>query len=304
MDRPSSGEQFADAGEVRICFESIGDPDDPTALVLVGLGAQLVLVSDDFCNRLAGRGFRVLRCDNRDSGRSTVLSGHGVPSIWRLAARNPRLVPYTLDDMAKDSVGLLDALEVQRAHLIGFSMGGMIAQVMAVRHPDRVASLASIMSSTGSLRKGWPALRFLRQAGGTPSSEAEAIRRRISAARARAAGGLPDDETELRHAARRSQERSGDESGSRRQLAAMLASGNRTASLRQIAAPTLVIHGLADRFVHPSGGRATAAAIPGAKLCLIEDMAHNLPPALRPRVIDLIAENAASALGSPSLLDR
>jgi pimeloyl-ACP methyl ester carboxylesterase len=202
--------------------------------------------------------------------------------------------------MAEDSVALFNALGVERAHLVGFSMGGMIAQTMAVGHPDRVASLTSIMSSTGSLRKGRPALRFLCQAlDSAPSTQDEAILKRISMARARAAGGIPDSETELLHAARRSVERASDESGARRQLAAMLASGNRTARLKEIAAPTLVIHGLADRFVHPSGGRATAAAIPGAKLCLIENMAHNLPPALRPEVVDLITENAARAQSRP-----
>jgi pimeloyl-ACP methyl ester carboxylesterase len=262
-------------------------------LVIVGLGAQLVAVSDEFCAELAGRGFRVIRFDNRDVGRSTMFSASGTPSLWQLLRRDPTQMPYTLDEMTADSIHLLDTLGVDRGHFVGFSMGGMIAQIAAVRYAGRVSSLASVMSSTGSVRKGRPALRFLRPATRRGAlNPADAIARRVEMAQARGRGGVPESQAELWRIARLSHARNNDRSGPRRQLGALLSAGDRTSSLARISAPTVVVHGAADRFVHPSGGQATAAAIPGASFHLIEDMAHNLPSSLRPRVVDLIATNA------------
>jgi len=292
----SRGERFADLGQVTICYESIGRDSDPAMLVVVGLGAQLVAVSDEFCAELAGRGFRVIRFDNRDVGRSTTLSARGTPSVWQLLRRDPTCMPYTLEDMTADSIGLLDTLGVERGHFVGFSMGGMIAQIAAARHAGRVASLASVMSSTGSTRKGRPALRFLRPAlRRGPSKPDDAIANRVAMAQSRGKGGAPEGQSELWRVARLTHARNDDRSGSRRQLGALISAGDRTKSLARITAPTVVVHGAADRFVHPSGGRATAAAIPGASFHLVEGMAHNLPPSIRPRVVDLIATNAESA---------
>lgn len=292
-------ERFADLGQVTICYESIGRDTDPVMLVIAGLGAQLVAVSDEFCAELAGRGFRVIRFDNRDVGRSTIFSARGTPSLWQLLLRDPTRMPYTLDEMTADTIGLLDTLDADRGHFVGFSMGGMIAQIAAVRYASRVASLASVMSSTGSIRKGRPALRFLKPAiRPRPSNPADAIAGRVAMAQARGRGGEPESQSELGRVARLSHARNDDHSGSRRQLGALLSAGDRTSSLTRIAAPTVVVHGAADRFVHPSGGQATAAAIPGASFHLIEGMAHNVPPSLRSRIVDLIATNAETA-GKP-----
>ncbi len=291
-------EQFCDVGRgITLCYETFGERSDPTALLIMGLGTQMVAWQEDFCCELAGRGFHVVRFDNRDVGRSTHLSGRP-PSIPQLLRRSRRAARYTLGDMADDAAGLLSKLDLAPAHVIGASMGGMIAQTLAARHREMVRSLVSIMSSTGSLRSGQPSLRvypvFLRR----PARGREAFiahMERLFAAIG--STGLPQDLEGVRAIAAASYDRDHDPEGAGRQLAAIIASGDRTAELRHIVAPTLVVHGTADPLVAPSGGRATARAIPGAELMSIEGMGHDLPRAAWPRLIDGIAAHALRADG-------
>jgi pimeloyl-ACP methyl ester carboxylesterase len=291
-------EQFCDVGRgVTLCYETFGERSNPTALLVMGLGTQMIAWHEDFCGELAARGLYVVRFDNRDIGRSTHMGGRP-PTIAQLLTRSSRAARYTLGDMADDAAGLLAELDLAPAHVIGASMGGMIAQTLAARHPQSVRSLVSIMSNTGSRRSGQPSLRvypiFLRH----PPREREAFvahMERLFAAIG--SPGLPRDADDMRAIATASFDRDHDPEGSGRQLAAIIASGNRTAELARIAAPTLVIHGSADPLISPSGGRATARAIPGAELMMVEGMGHDLPRAAWPQVIDGIAGLALSADG-------
>ena len=289
-------EQFCDVGRgITLCYETFGDPSDPTALLVMGLGTQMIAWQEDFCLELASRGLHVVRFDNRDIGRSTHVRGRP-PTVTQLLLRSTRAARYTLADMAADTAGLLDALELAPAHVIGASMGGMIAQTLAARHPDTVRSLVSIMSNTGSLRSGQPSLRiysmFLRRAPREREAFIEHMERVFAAIGSQE---LPRDPAEIRALAALSYDRDHDPEGPGRQLAAILASGDRTRELHSIDAPTLVIHGTADRLVAPSGGRATAAAIPRSRLMLIGRMGHDLPRVVWPQMIDAIAEHAERA---------
>ena len=289
-------EQFCDVGRgVTLCYETFGDPSDPTALLIMGLGTQMVAWQEDFCLELAGRGLHVVRFDNRDIGRSTHLRGRP-PSSRELLLRSKRAAHYRLTDMADDAAGLLSELELAPAHVIGASMGGMIAQTLASRHRHKVRSLVSIMSNTGSARTGQPRLRIypilLRR---PPRGRDAYIAHTERVFAAIGSTGLPRDPEDIRRVAAISYERDHDPSGPGRQLAAIIASGDRTWELRKIAAPTLVIHGTADPLVAFSGGRATARAIPGARLMSVEGMGHDLPRALWPRLIDAIARHAETA---------
>jgi pimeloyl-ACP methyl ester carboxylesterase len=288
-------EQFCDVGRgITLCYETFGDPSDPTALLIMGLGTQMVAWQEPFCEQLAGRGFHVVRFDNRDIGHSTHLSGP--PTIAQLLRRSKRAAQYTLADMAADAAGLLSELELAPAHVIGASMGGMIAQTLAARDPQKVRSLVSIMSNTGSRLSGQPALRiypvFLRRPPLRRDAFIAHLERTFAAI---GSTGLPQDPQDIREIAATSYDRDHDPAGPGRQLAAIIASGDRTAELRRITAPTLVIHGSADPLVAPSGGRATARAIPGARLISIKGMGHDLPRAIWPRLINAIAELAARA---------
>jgi pimeloyl-ACP methyl ester carboxylesterase len=292
-------EQFCDVGRgITLCYETYGEPANPTALLIMGLGTQMVAWHEDFCEELAGRGLHVVRFDNRDIGRSTHLAGRP-PSIAQLLTRSKRAAHYTLADMADDAAGLLRALDLAPAHVIGASMGGMIAQLLAARHPQQVRSLTSIMSNTGSIRNGQPSLRvyrvFLRRPGEGREAFIAHTERLFNAI---GSPGLPHDATDLHELATTSYERDHDPTGPGRQLAAILASGDRTPQLRGIKAPTLVVHGSADPLVSPSGGRATARAIPGAKLMTIPGMGHDLPRAIWPQLIDALAELAHRADGA------
>jgi pimeloyl-ACP methyl ester carboxylesterase len=292
-------EQFCDVGRgVTLCYETFGDPSDPTALLVMGLGTQMIAWQETFCTQLANRGLHVVRFDNRDIGHSTHLTG-APPTLPQILRRSRRAACYTLADMAQDAAMLLGELELAPAHVIGASMGGMIAQSLAARHPRSVRSLVSIMSNTGSRWSGQPSFRiypiFLR----TPPSGRDAFIahfERLFAAFG--STGLPQDPDDIRELAVASYDRDHDPAGPGRQLAAIMASGDRTAQLRRITAPTLVVHGTADPLVSPSGGRATARAIPRARLLRIEGMGHDLPRAVWPRVIDAILENASRANGA------
>jgi len=298
-------EQFCDVGRgITLCYETFGDASDPTALLIMGLGTQMVAWQDDFCLELAGRGFQVVRFDNRDIGRSTHLRGTP-PTIPQLLVRSKRAASYTLADMAEDTSGLLRELELEPAHVIGASMGGMIAQALAARHPRQVRSLVSLMSSTGRLRAGQPAARiyplFLRNV--VRGRHAGAVQRDAFVASAErvfatiGSTGIARDPNDIRELAALSYDRDHDPHGTSRQLAAVIASGDRTWELHGIRAPTLVIHGTADPLVAYSGGVATARAIPGAELMSIEGMGHDMPRAVWPRLIDAIAAHVARAEG-------
>jgi pimeloyl-ACP methyl ester carboxylesterase len=293
-------EEIARVGDVELAYETFGVPDRPAMLLVMGLATQMLGWRSAFCEQLAERGFFVIRYDNRDVGRSTKFASHRPPTMGQLLRRDPRAAAYTLADMADDGVGLLDRLGIDRAHVAGASMGGMIAQTIAFRHPERVLSLVSIMSNTGARRNGQPALGMYRVLlKRAPRDREGYIAHNMEVFARIGSPGFPRDEDELRATAASSYDRGHDPAGAGRQLAAILASGDRTADLARIAVPTLVIHGTKDRLVAPSGGRATAKAIPGAKLVTVDGMGHDLPRGAWPQVIDAIAENAARA-GAPA----
>jgi pimeloyl-ACP methyl ester carboxylesterase len=288
-------EQFADLDSLTLCYETFGDPADPTLLLIMGLGTQMIAWRDDFCAMLAGEGFHVVRFDNRDCGRSTHVDAPA-PSIAQLLRRDRKAASYRLADMADDAVALLDHIGVERAHVVGASMGGMIAQTVAARHPDRTLSLVSIMSNTGSRVSGQPALVAYPVLLKTAPNDPEAFAEHLVAMFGKIGSpGFERDEDALRALARRSFERSYDPPATARQLAAILASGNRRSELATITAPTLVIHGTADKLVRPSGGRATARAIPGARLMMVDGMGHDLPPGTWPEIVAGIVQNARRA---------
>jgi pimeloyl-ACP methyl ester carboxylesterase len=293
-------ESLCRVGDVEICFETFGDPADPALLLIMGLGTQMLGWHEDFCADLAGRGFHVIRYDNRDIGRSTILDSYPAPTVGQLIRRDKRAAAYTLAEMAADGVGLLDHLGIERAHLVGVSMGGMIAQTIAARRPERVLSLTSIMSSTGSRWRGQPALRTYRKFLRPVSSDrATYIAQTAALFDIIGSPGFEHDPDDLHDLLGAMYDRGHDPSSVSRQLAAIVASGNRTEELHRITAPTLVIHGTADRLVNASGGRATARAIPGARLLMIEGMGHDLPRGAWPQLIDAIVENAGRA-GAPA----
>ena len=289
-------EEFAQVGAIELCFETFGSAEDPAMLLVMGLGTQMIAWPEGFCRQLAGRGFFVIRYDNRDVGRSTQMRQHRPPTLLQLLLRDKRAAKYSLADMAADGIGLLDRLGIERAHVAGASMGGMIAQTMAARHPDRVLSLASMMSNTGHRWKGTPGLSiypiFIRR----PARDRErAIESTVSVFRQIGSPGFPFDEETTRKAVELGYERGYNPAGSGRQLAAILAAGDRTAELRGITVPTVVIHGTKDQMVRPSGGRATAAAIADARLVTIDGMGHDLPTAAWDRIVDAIVANAERA---------
>jgi pimeloyl-ACP methyl ester carboxylesterase len=287
-------EQLTDVGRgVTICHESFGDPKDPQLLLAMGLGMQMVGWHHDFCNELAARGFHVTRFDNRDTGRSTHFDFRP-PTLGQMISR--RFVPeqYGLEEMADDAAGLIEALDLGPVHAVGASMGGMVSQVLAARRPDLVRSLASIMSNTGSRVTGQPAFGLYRYLLRRAPQEREAFVEH-SVALFGLIGSDGADPSEVRELSELHFERGTDPTGTGRQLGALLKTGNRAAMLRRIKAPTVVIHGTKDKLVRPSGGRATARLIPGARLLEIERMGHDLPRWAWPRIIDAIAQNARRA---------
>ena len=289
-------ERFCKVGDVELCYEPFGDPDRPTVLLVMGLGTQMIGWHADFCRELADRGFHVIRYDNRDVGRSTHLSDRPPPKTREIITRRIRKPPYLLADMADDGVGLLDQLGIESAHIVGASMGGMIAQTIAAQHPDRALSLVSIMSSTGSRWSGQAAPRVLPVFFQKPATSKEDYQERlVKLFKLIGSPGFERDDDELRELAGVGWDRGIDPAGFARQLGAVIASGHRAADLKRIRVPTLVIHGKSDRLIRPSGGRATARAIPGAKLDLIDGMGHDLPRGVWPRILDGIEQTAARA---------
>ncbi|MEA2167658.1 MAG: hypothetical protein QOF76_958 [Solirubrobacteraceae bacterium] len=299
-------ECFAPANRagVELCYETFGDSADPTVLLVMGLGTQMIGWDVAFCGMLVERGFHVVRYDNRDAGRSTRIRGKP-PTLRQLALRDRSSAAYTLSDMATDGVSLLDHLGVARAHVVGASMGGMIAQTMAIDRADRVLSLVSIMSNAGGRLRGQPELgvlpRFLKRAPADREGYAEHIKLLYDLI---GSPGFERDPQITRDRARRAFDRGVSASATGRQLGAVAASGNRTRGLRGVTAPTLVIHGLADRLVHPSGGREVARAVRGAQLLEIEGMGHDLPVGVWPQIVDGIVANAARASRPPVNANR
>ena len=297
---PHQPPQMARTNGIELCYEIFGAPDAEPLLLIMGLGAQMIHWDDDFCRQLAARGFRVIRFDNRDIGKSTQLKGGGrIGALEFLKLRLfkiPVAAPYKLRDMATDVVGLLDALNIRSAHIVGASMGGMIAQELAIVFPERVRSLTSIMSTTGNPKVPGPT----REAGALlllpPVTEREAFIERFKQTwKLLRVGHFPQDEALDRERAIRTFERGLSPAGVGRQLRAILASGSRKERLAAVKAPTLVIHGTVDPLVRPEGGKDTAASIPGAKLTMIEGMGHALPIPLWPQIIDAIDQHAHGA---------
>jgi pimeloyl-ACP methyl ester carboxylesterase len=292
--------QIARANGIDLCYEIFGDAAAEPMLLIMGLGAQMILWDDDFCRQLAARGFRVVRFDNRDIGKSSKLSGGKRLTALELLKlrflKIPVAAPYRLRDMAEDVIGLMDVLGIKSAHLVGASMGGMIAQEIAISFPQRVLSLTSIMSTTGNPKVPPPT----RQATAMlmappPETKQEFLERFAQTWKILRVGSFPEDEALDRSRAERTYERGLNPAGVGRQMRAILASGNRKDRLRSVKAPTLVIHGTVDPLVRPEGGKDTAASIPGAKLLMIDGMGHALPIPMWPQIIDAIDKHAHAA---------
>lgn len=284
---------------VKLAYECFGDPEDPAVLLVMGFGAQMIAWDEDFCRELAGRGRFVVRYDNRDCGLSTTFDDHPVDlGRFVVAVRSGdiaaarAMVPYGLEDMAADGLGLLSALGIGRAHVVGASMGGMIAQVMALGSPERVLTLTSMMSSTGEPEYG----------RSTPEAQAVLFQGRPADREGHIAAAERDmvwasrrygDPAALRDLAARSYDRAYHPAGVGRQFGAMVLGGSRADALRKLQVPTLVVHGLDDTLITPSGGERTAELVPGAKLLLLPDMGHDRPRELWPEIIGAIAAHTA-----------
>jgi pimeloyl-ACP methyl ester carboxylesterase len=291
-------EQFCTVGEITLCYEEFGNPGDEPLLLIMGLGAPMTAWPEPLIEDLVEQGFRVIRFDNRDAGHSTVLSSAGVPTTAATLAGRKSAARYTLSDLAGDAAGLLDQLGIAEAHVVGASMGGMIAQTLAIERPSRVRTLASIMSTTGRKTVGTPHPRVMRQLVKPPPAsggiEAE-IEHFVEFFRSVGSRGDLFDEAALRETARIALERGSPRSGTLRQLAAVTSSPDRTRMLRRLRLPTLVVHGSADRLITPSGGRATAKAIPGSSYLELSGMGHDFPAAYLPLIASAVVANARRA---------
>lgn len=290
-----SPELFAPvATGVELCYRTYGDPSGEPMLLVMGLGSPLNWWDPELCSMLARRGYFVIVFDNRDVGRSTKVPGRVTRGMLVRAFTGLRTrAPYSLTDMSRDAFGLLDHLAIDRAHLVGVSMGGMIVQTMAVEEPQRVRSLTSIMSTTGRRTVGWqhPRLFPVLLRPVRPGREAYAASS-IAMWHLIGSPGYPRPEADTRAIAEETFDRGLSASGTLRQMMAVLTQPDRTRRLRGLRVPTLVVHGLADKMVHVSGARATAAAVPGAELLLVEGMGHDLPPELFATFADAIDRTA------------
>lgn len=283
--------------DVELCYQTFGDPSDEPLLLVMGLSAPMTWWDPELCRALARSGFYVIRYDNRDVGRSTKIPGRvRRDHLVRAFSTGRAKAPYTMADLAGDAVALLDHLGIEAAHVVGASMGGMIVQTMAIDHPARVRSLTSIMSTTGRRSVGWQSPKLLpmliapRKPGREPYVRTSATMWKMI--------GSPDYPTDLealRERAGETFDRGFDANGVMRQMLAILTQPDRTKRLRSVRVPTLVIHGLADKMVHVSGGRSTARAVPGAELVLIDGMGHDLPTALHPTFVEAIRRTADRA---------
>ena len=291
-------ERIHQVGDIEICAEVRGPEDGTPVLLVMGLGGQLVSWSDGFVDGLVARGFRVVRFDNRDTGRSTHFHDARIDlaDVFAHAAGEVTVdVPYTLSHMAADAAGLLEVLGIGAAHVVGVSMGGMIVQTMAIEQPSVVLSVTSIMSTTGDPDVGQPTeeamAALLRQ---PPTTEEEAVEAALAAEQIWGSPGYPDPEGTAARA-RREWNRVRDPAGVVRQIAAIAVSPSRTEALGRVEVPFTVVHGTADALVTPTGGRRTAEAVPHAKHIEIDGMGHNLPEGLWPEIHDHIENTVAAA---------
>ena len=288
----------ARANGIDIAYETFGDAADPTVLLVMGLGSQMIHWEAEFCQGIVDRGFHVVRFDNRDMGESTRIDVEvdvlGVLSASASGTGEIPPVPYLLGDMAADAVGLLDHLGIARAHLFGVSMGGMIVQSIAIGYPERVITLTSVMSTTGDPDVGTPTGEAMTALLAPPPQTREQLQ--DTAVHHAGVWGSPGlfDEARLRRAAGEAWDRGYNPAGTARQFAAILASGSRSDALAGLDVPTLVIHGTADKLVQPSGGDRTAEVIPDAKLLVVEGMGHDLAPPLWPQIIGALADHAGA----------
>lgn len=284
------------ANGIEIEYDTFGSPDDPAMLLIMGLSMQLTGWEPGLCARLAEHGFHVVRFDNRDVGLSTHFDTAPVPDPFAVLGGDRSQVAYVLADMADDAAGLLTALGVEAAHVVGVSMGGMIVQELLLRHPERLLTACSVMATTGAPDVGQPSPAAAAVLVAPPvKSREEAIERGVQVWRVLESPAYPRAESVLREQEGAFYDRDYDPAGSVRQLGAILASPDRTERLRSVATPTLVIHGEADPLVDVSGGRATAAAIPDAMLRTYPGMGHDLPPELWESYVDEIVANTKRA---------
>ena len=286
----------AQANGIEIAYETFGERSNPPMLLVMGLGCQLLLWPEELCQMLAGRGFYVIRFDNRDIGLSSKIEGGPEPNVLAALAGDASSASYTLADMADDTVGLLEQLEIEAAHMVGVSMGGMIVQQLAIDHPERVLSLVSIMSTTGDPSVGQPDPAAMPALLTPAPDDREAyIDFEVGVFRAIGSPAYPLDEERFREIAGAAYDRSHYPDGFARQLVGILASPDRTQALGGVRVPALVVHGENDPLITVSGGEATARAIPGAQLMKIPGMGHDLPTELWPQLVDAIVENAERA---------
>ena len=285
------------ANGIDLCYETVGDVNDPTLLLVHGFTAQVVSWEDGFVRALADRGLRVVIYDNRDVGQSTHFDGvhvnlRTVAAAVRSGEDAGALVPYTLSDMAADGIGLLDVLGVERAHVAGVSMGGMIAQAIAIEHPDRTRSLASIMSTTGESAYGRATEEANAAILSAPPAEREAYIAQSLAHWKIWSSRYHAGAEALVERLGRQFDRMFYPEGATRQMAAIIASGDRSKGLGGLDMPTVVIHGRQDTLIQPSGGERTAELVPGARLLMLDGMGHDLPAPLWPAIIDAMVANA------------
>ncbi|HOX68646.1 MAG TPA: alpha/beta fold hydrolase [Burkholderiaceae bacterium] len=297
VEIPYTSASLAKANGIELCYDTFGDPSAPPLVLIMGLGTQMIAWDEAFCGRLAARGHRVIRFDNRDIGLSTRFDAAGVPDVGAalMAAMMGRPVdaPYRLHDLADDVAGLLDALGIESADVAGASMGGAVAQLMAIHHPQRVRTLTSIMATTGE--PGLPpptpeAMAVLTKP--TPIDKAAYLQSYRQTLKVLRSGSFPEDEALDFERAERNFTRGLNPAGVARQLVAVLASGGRKRALANVRVPTLVLHGDVDPLVPLACGIDTAEAVPGARLCVVEGMGHALPITMWPQIVDAIAAHA------------
>ena len=289
------------ANEIQIEYDTFGDPSSPPLLLIMGLGEQMIGWDEELCKQLASRDLYVIRFDNRDVGLSSKIDEAGVPNTVEVFAAlmkgEKANIPYTLDDMAVDTIGLLDALNIEKAHIFGVSLGGMIAQIMAIRYPSRVWSLTSMASITGNpeLPLGKPEL-FVELVNPPPTEHEAYIENRVNLILALAGSKFPMDEQRTREHLEQSYGRSYYPPGIARHGVAGAVNSDRTQDLKSVRAPTLVIHGSEDPLFPVGQGKAIAAAVPGAKLMIIEGMGHAFPPEVWPLLVDAIDKHIRNAM--------
>ncbi len=289
---------LAHNGSVEIYYETFGDPADPALVLVNGLGSQCINFRTEWCDRFAAKGFYVVRMDNRDVGLSTHFSDVSPDLgalIAALTAGEPANAPYTLSDMAADVVAVLDDLGIDRAHVMGLSMGGMIVQTLAIEHPERLRSMTSVMSTTGELDVGESSPQARERLFGAPATDREsAIANHLAGLRIWGSPGKVDEDAQARFAGE-AYDRAFDPAGVGRQIMAVTASGSRAEGLKHVLIPTLVMHGSADALIDPSGGRRTAELVPGARFVLMAGMGHDYPQAYWDEWVELVTEHARAA---------